>query len=76
MFLVKIGNSGSYLLLTDIGILQKAIELYKKKHLKQAVERNAAIIDIGDALDLMGGKFDPRSYKGSVRSEHMVPKLL
>lgn len=28
---------------------------------------------IGDALDLMGGKFDPRSYKGSIRPEHVVP---
>jgi hypothetical protein len=45
----------------------------QEKHLKQAIERGAVTCDLGDALDLMGGKFDPRSYKGSVRSEHMVP---
>jgi len=51
----------------------KSDRALQEKHLKQAVERNAVIVDIGDSLDLMGGKYDPRSYKGSVRSEHMVP---
>lgn len=43
------------------------------KHLKEARERGAAIIDIGDFVDLMGGRHDPRGVKGTVRREHNVP---
>lgn len=40
-----------------------------KLHLQQAVERNAGILTFGDSLDAMGGKYDKRSSKGSLRSE-------
>lgn len=45
----------------------------QKKHLEQAKERGAACIDLGDCLDLMGGRYDPRAVKGGIRSEHNVP---
>lgn len=44
----------------------------KRAHLAEAAERNAFIIETGDTLDLMGGKFDKRSSKESIRPEHMV----
>jgi len=38
------------------------------RHLKQAVDRNAIVLDLGDTLDLMQGKSDKRSSKSSLRS--------
>jgi hypothetical protein len=40
------------------------------KHLNQARERGAGVIDNGDFFCAMQGKYDPRSHKGSVRPEH------
>lgn len=40
------------------------------RHLKQAKERNAAIMSAGDYFCLMQGKFDKRSNKDSLRPEH------
>ena len=42
------------------------------KHLKQAVKYNAAIFDLGDFFDVMQGRYDKRSTKSSIRSEHKV----
>ena len=42
----------------------------EKKHLDQAVERNAWIIDNGDLFCAMQGKWDKRSSKDSIREEH------
>lgn len=42
----------------------------EKKHLDQAKERGAGIIDIGDALCCMQGKWDPRSDRSQLRDEH------
>lgn len=42
-----------------------------RKTLAQAVERNAIILIIGDALDLMQGKYDPRSNKADLRPEYI-----
>jgi len=39
------------------------------KHLKQAKERNAGIIDCGDLFDSMQGRSDPRHSKGDVLPE-------
>jgi UDP-2,3-diacylglucosamine pyrophosphatase LpxH len=39
-------------------------------HLEQARERNAAIIDNGDLFCAMQGKYDKRSSKSHVRTEH------
>lgn len=41
----------------------------ERKHLDEAVSRNAAVVDYGDLFDVMGGKWDPRSPKGSLRQE-------
>jgi hypothetical protein len=42
----------------------------EKRHLEQARERNAIIIDGGDLFCAMQGKYDPRSYKGDLKPEH------
>jgi hypothetical protein len=41
-----------------------------KRHLDQAMERNADIFVFGDMLCLMQGKFDPRADKAALREEH------
>lgn len=40
------------------------------RHLDQAKERNAKVIDIGDFFCAMQGKYDPRGTKSDVRPEH------
>lgn len=40
------------------------------KHLKEAKERDALIIDIGDFFDAISGREDPRGSKGTFRPEH------
>lgn len=42
----------------------------EKKHLEQAKERGAGIIDAGDLFCAMQGKFDKRADKSKVRPEH------
>jgi hypothetical protein len=42
----------------------------EQKHLDQAKERGAGVIDAGDLMDVMGGKWDKRSDKSGVRPEH------
>lgn len=44
----------------------------ENKHLKQAREHNAPIIDIGDLFDVMGGPKDPRRSESGIRNEHKV----
>lgn len=51
----------------------RALEM---RHLEMAVERNAAICDLGDAFDAMGGKYDPRSSKDELRSEYQTGRYL
>jgi hypothetical protein len=46
------------------------------KHLRQAVERRAGIIDAGDLFCAMQGKYDNRSDKSSVRPEHQNGRYL
>jgi hypothetical protein len=48
----------------------------EKKHLDEALERDAGIIDGGDLFCLMGGKWDPRSSKSGVRPEHQTGDYL
>ena len=48
----------------------------EEKHLKQAKERNAAIICNGDAFCAMQGKYDLRSNKSAVRPEHQCDDYL
>jgi hypothetical protein len=42
----------------------------ERKHLEQAKERGAGIIDNGDLFCAMQGKFDKRSSKSEIRPEH------
>lgn len=42
----------------------------EEKHLKEALERDAGIIDVGDLFCCMQGKYDRRSNKNDVRPEH------
>tara|TARA_R100000808_G_C2147903_1_gene155930 strand:- start:1947 stop:2834 length:888 start_codon:yes stop_codon:yes gene_type:complete len=44
----------------------------EKKHLDQALERNALIMDFGDLFCAMQGKYDPRGVKSDLRPEHSV----
>ena len=48
----------------------------QKRHLDEAVERNAPIIDNGDFFCAMQGKYDPRASKSCVRPEHQVDNYL
>jgi hypothetical protein len=42
----------------------------ERKHLEQARERDAGIIDVGDLFCAMQGKYDKRASKDSVRPEN------
>lgn len=42
------------------------------RHLQEARERNAGIIDVGDLFCAMEGKFDPRRSKAGIREEHAL----
>jgi len=44
----------------------------EKKHLDKAVQRDAFIIDAGDVLDAMQGRYDPRRMYDDMRPEYMV----
>lgn len=48
----------------------KSDQKLQKKHLDQAIERDASIIRAGDYFCAMQGKYDKRSDKSSVRPEH------
>lgn len=44
----------------------------QRKHLEQARERNAIVLDFGDLFDAMGGRNDRRMTKSGIRPEHNV----
>jgi len=48
----------------------------EKKHLDEAMEKGAGILDCGDLFCAMQGKYDPRSNKASVRPEHQTGDYL
>jgi hypothetical protein len=48
----------------------KCDQTLERKHLVQAVDRDAGIIDAGDLFCAMQGKFDKRADKSAVRPEH------
>lgn len=48
----------------------------EEKHLQQALERGAAVIDNGDAFCAMQGKWDPRADKSALKPEHQVDDYL
>jgi len=42
----------------------------EEKHLREAVERNAYILDIGDLFDCMQGRYDKRADRSALREEY------
>jgi predicted phosphodiesterase len=48
----------------------KARQDLELRHLRQAKERGAGIIDVGDLFCAMQGKYDKRADKGSIRPEN------
>ena len=42
----------------------------QRRHLKQARELGALVVDVGDFFCLMQGKYDPRASKDGLRPEH------
>lgn len=50
----------------------KADNKLEEKHLKEAKEKGAGILDLGDNFCAMQGKYDPRSAKSSIKPEHQV----
>ena len=48
----------------------------EEKHLQQALERGAAVVDNGDAFCAMQGKWDPRADKSALKPEHQVDDYL
>ena len=48
----------------------------QKKHLDQAKERNAKVLDFGDLFCVMQGKYDRRASKSNVRPEHQNDNYL
>ena len=73
----KPGWEQYFLLVSDIhydaiGCDRKLI----KKHLDQAVERNAGIFLLGDTVDLMQGKKDKRAAKHALRPNYMFDDYL
>ena len=48
----------------------------EKKHLDEALEREAGIIDAGDLFCAMQGKYDKRSNKADIRPEHQNGEYL
>tara|TARA_Y100000593_G_scaffold12844_2_gene23851 strand:- start:3563 stop:4417 length:855 start_codon:yes stop_codon:yes gene_type:complete len=47
-----------------------------KRHLDEALERNAAIAIFGDLFCLMQGKYDGRACKGDILPQHNVPNYI
>lgn len=59
-----------FLLISDAHVDNKGCRVnLLKKHLNQALEYNAGIIDNGDYFDCMGGKYDKRSNKQDILPE-------
>jgi hypothetical protein len=48
----------------------------QKRHLDQARERNAKVLDFGDLFCVMQGKYDRRASKSNVRPEHQNDNYL
>ena len=75
---VKAGGGDHWFLLRgdvhwDNPHCDRALEM---KHLRQAQERGAGIIDVGDLFCAMQGKYDKRADKSCVRPEHQAGDYL
>lgn len=54
----------------------KCDQKLEKRHLQEAVDANAGIIDAGDLFCAMQGKYDKRADKSSLRPEHQTATYL
>lgn len=77
MDLARVGDERWFLLQSDVHWDNPACqrELFIK-HLKQARERDAAILDNGDFFCAMHGKWDKRANKSDLRPEHQCGDYL
>lgn len=70
-FRLRAGESQWFLLSADRHWDNPKTDLVmQRKHLEQAVERGAGVIDCGDLFCAMQGKYDPRGTKSDIRPEH------
>lgn len=77
IFLPKSGDEQWVLLQTDAHWDNPMCDRSKmKKHLDLALQRNAPVIDAGDFFCAMQGKYDKRSGKKDLRSEHATGNYL
>ena len=68
----SIGWEKRLLFISDIHFDAKACQRkLLKKHLEQAKELRAPVLIVGDLLDLMQGKSDPRASKNAIRPEYL-----
>jgi UDP-2,3-diacylglucosamine pyrophosphatase LpxH len=73
----RVGDVASFLLLSDLHWDNPHCDRsLLKKHLDEAVSRNAGILIFGDLFCAMQGKYDPRGNKASIRPEHNVTNYL
>jgi predicted phosphodiesterase len=49
---------------------KKCVQEVEYRHLKEAIERQAGILDFGDCFCAMQGKYDKRSSRSQMREEH------
>lgn len=74
---INIGEEKRFLLSSDRHWDNPHSDLQlQKKHLEEAKEKNAAIIDVWDLFCAMQGKYDKRASKESVRPEHQKDNYL
>jgi predicted phosphodiesterase len=75
--LPKIGDEQWFLLQSDVHWDNPKCDRKKlKKHLDEAVKKNAPILDFGDFFCAMQGKYDRRASKKDIRPEHQNESYL
>lgn len=75
--LAKVGDEQWFLLQSDVHWDNPKCDRKKfKKHLDEAVKKNAPILDFGDFFCAMQGKYDRRASKKDIRPEHQNESYL
>lgn len=75
--LKKVGDEQWFLLQSDVHWDNPKCDRNKlKRHLDEAVKRNAPILDFGDFFCAMQGKYDRRASKKDIRPEHQNNQYL
>ena len=76
-FEVKSNERQTFLLLSDVHWDNPHCDRdLLKRHLDEAITRNAGILIFGDLFCAMQGKYDPRGSKAGIRPEHNVANYL